>query len=123
MMTRENTPEIHVVIRLLADWLGPSLLGELCGMPSVPPLRRWLVEAPNETDEAKLRTGYEVFQILRRKEGVDVACAWMIGMNTHLVNHDGGAYPSGCPVTEIGLGYGEQVLAAARAHVQDPSAT
>jgi hypothetical protein len=120
---QEKVPEIHQVIRSLTDWLGPSLLGELCGLPGAAPLRRWLVQPPDIETEAKLRIGYDVFQILRKAEGVDIARAWMIGMNPHLVNHDGGNYPDGCPTTEIGLGYGTDVLAAARAYVQDPSVT
>lgn len=121
-MTQEE-PEIQQVVRLLTDWLGPSLLGELCGMPGAAPLKKWLVQEPDADNAAKLRDGYQAFQIIRKAEGVDIARAWMIGMNTHLENHDGGDYPDGCPTTEIGLGYGEDVLAAARAYVQDPSTT
>lgn len=120
---QEKVPEIHQVIRSLTDWIGPSLLGELCGLPGAAPLRRWLVQPPDIETEAKLRIGYGAFQILRKAEGVDIARAWMVGMNPHLENHSQCRHPDGTPITEIGLGYGDEVLAAARAYVQDPMAT
>lgn len=118
----QNEPTVQAVIRLLTDWLGPGLMGEMCGMQGAVPLKKWLVQPPTFEEESKLRTGYEAFQIIRRAEGVDLARAWMVGMNPHLDNHSECRTSDGNPLTEIGLGYGTEVLAAARAYVQDPMA-
>jgi hypothetical protein len=122
-MPESNEPTIQSVVRSLVDWLGPGLVGELCGMVGAAPLKKWLVKPPTAEEEAKLRTGYEVFQMIRRSEGVDIARAWMIGMNPLLENHSECRTPDGTPVTEIGLGHGGDVLAAARAYLQDPMVT
>ncbi len=122
----QNVPTIQAVIRSLTDWLGPNLMGEMCGMAGSVPLKKWLVTPPNVEEEGKLRTGYAAFRILRNAEGVDLARAWMVGMNPHLVDHrsDGDEFQrDGNPLAEIGLGYGREVLAAARAYVQDPMST
>lgn len=119
----ENVPTIQVVIRSLTDWLGPGLMGEMCGMAGSVPLKKWLVKPPNVEEEGKLRTGYEVFRLLRNADGVDLARAWMVGMNPHLADHgDHGSdeHRDGNPLTEIGLGYGREVLAAAHAYLHDP---
>lgn len=120
---KQNEPTIQVVMRHLSDWLGPGLMGEMCGLPGAAPLKRWQVQAPGAEEEAKLRMGHKVFRLIRSAEGADIARAWMIGMNPHLENHDEGDHPDGCPVTEIGLGYGEDVLTAACTYLQDPSLT
>lgn len=123
MGERQPTPAIQTVIRLLTDWMGPGLMGEICGMQGSAPLKKWLVKPPTAEEEAKLCTGYEAFQIIRREEGVDLARAWMVGMNSLLENHSECRTSDGTPVTEIGLGYGQEVLAAARSYVQDPMVT
>jgi hypothetical protein len=116
----QDAPEIQVVIRSLTDWIGPRLMGEMCGMVGSVPLKKWLVKPPNVEEEGKLRTGYAVFRLIRNAEGVDIARAWMVGMNPHLENHSACRTPDGNPLTEIGLGYGREVIAAARAYLQDP---
>lgn len=123
-MSTKSVPTIQTVVRSLTDWLGPALVGEMCGMQGAAPLKKWQVKPPNVEEEGKLRTGYEAFQIIRKAEGVDIARAWMLGMNPHLENHsgaDGGSTGrDGNPIIETGLGYGRDVLAAARAYIQDP---
>jgi hypothetical protein len=118
-----EAPTVQAVIRSLADSLGPGLMGEMCGMEGSAPLKKWLVRPPNVEEEAKLRFGCEAFRIVRNIDGADIARAWMIGMNPHLENHSQCQHPDGTPVTEIGLGYGGEVLAAARAYAQDSMAT
>lgn len=119
----QNVLTIQTVIRSLTDHLGPGLMGAMCGMQGAAPLKKWLVKPPNVEEEGKLRTGYEAFQIIRKAEGADIARAWMIGMNPHLENHQGESSVDGNPIFEIGLGYGRDVLTAARAYAQDPSLT
>lgn len=114
---------IQAVIRSLTDSLGPGLMGEMCGMEGAVPLKKWLVKPPTMEEEVKLRLGYEAFRIIRNAEGADIARAWMVGMNPHLENHSACRHSDGNPITEIGLGYGDEVLAAARAYVEDPSVT
>lgn len=116
----ENAPAIQVVIRSLTDWLGPRLMGEMCGMAGSVPLKKWLVQPPNAEEEEKLRAGYTAFRLIRNEEGADLARAWMYGMNPHLENHSVCRTPDGNPITEIGLGYGREVIAAAQAYLQDP---
>lgn len=119
-------PTIQVVIRSLTDWIGPDLMGVMCGMKGSAPLKKWMVRPPNIEEEAKLRTGYEAFRIVRKVDSVEVVRAWMVGMNPHLVNHDEDSDPEwvdGTPVIEIGLGYGREVLTAARAYAEDPMLT
>jgi hypothetical protein len=108
----QDVPEIQAVIRSLTDWLGPRLMGEMCGMVGSVPLKKWLVKPPNVEEEGKLRTGYAAFRLIRNAEGVDIARAWMVGMNPHLDDRN--------PLTEIGLGHGRDVMMAARAYLHDP---
>lgn len=113
-MTKQE-PAIQVVVRSLVNWLGPDLVGEMCGLDGPAPVKRWQVQSPDAEQEVKLRIGYKVFRILRQAEGVDVARAWMFGMNPLLDDAN--------PVTSIGEGNGEAVVAAARAHSEDPMLT
>lgn len=114
-MKQKEVPTIQVVVRSLTNWLGPALVGELCGLNGPAPLKRWQVQPPSVDEEAKLRTGHEVFTILRRAECADTARAWMIGMNPLLEDKN--------PIDEIGHGNGRNVLAAARTYLQDPMIT
>lgn len=119
----DGTPTVQAVIRSLTDSLGPRLMGEMCGMQGAAPLKKWLVRPPSVEEEGKLRFGYEAMRIVRNSDGADVARAWMVGMNPHLENHSECRTDDGNPITEIGLGYGREVLAAARAYAQDPMMT
>ena len=125
-MSTQEVPTIQVVIKSLTDWLGPDLMGVMCGMKGSAPLKKWMVRPPNIEEEAKLRTGYEVFRIVRKVDSLEVAQAWMVGMNPHLRDHDENSDPAwddGTPVVEIGLGDGRDVLTAARVYPKDPSLT
>jgi len=120
---KQEPLEIQVIVRSLVNSLGPGLVGEMCGMPGAAPVKRWQVRPPDVSEEEKLRIGYEVFQMIRKVEGAEIAMSWMIGMNPLLDNHSACRTKDGTPVTEIGLGYGREVIAAARAYLQDPMLT
>lgn len=122
-MTQQSVPEIQTVIRSLNNWFGPNLIGEMCGMKGAAPLKKWLVRPPNAEEEARLREGYAVFRALLQGADADIARVWMLGMNPHLIDHSDRGMHDGNPVTEIGLGYGADVMAAVRAFLEDPMLT
>lgn len=113
-MTQQE-PTVQVVIRSLTDWIGPLLTGEMCGMRGSAPLKKWLVKPPTPEEEAKLRTGYTVLRMIRNAESIEIARAWAVGMNPLLGDEN--------PLTVIGEGRGEEVIAAARVYLADPMVT
>lgn len=114
-MNSPNQPGIRTVLSYLTDKLGPSLVGATCGLEEPAPLKTWTVRPPDVETEAKLRMCYQVTKLLTEREGVDIARAWLIGMNPQLADEN--------PLAEIGRGNGNAVLLAAKSYLEDPMLT
>jgi hypothetical protein len=108
-------PDVRSLISQMADGLGPELIGAMCGLEGSAPLKTWMIQPPDGEIEAKLRTGHKVFKVLREAEGVDIARAWLMGMNPLLADAN--------PLFEIGAGHGDTVLLAAWSYLEDPMLT
>lgn len=115
MSEEKRVPSVKEVVHRLVDVLGPTITGVTAGLPGPAPVKTWMVRPPNVEQEAKLRTAYEVVELIAANESPEIALIWMCGMNPHLADDN--------PAFEIGRGNGRDVLIAARSYVQDPSVT
>lgn len=115
MSSDERIPSIKEVVHRLVDVLGPTITGVTAGLPGPAPVKTWMVRPPNIEQEGKLRTAYEVVELIAENESPEIALIWMCGMNPQLGDDN--------PAFEIGRGNGRDVLVAARAYVKDPMVT
>lgn len=107
-----ETPSIQAVLRYLNDVLSSGLIGVVAGLEGSAPLKTWMVRTPGAEIEGKLLVAYDVVKKIHRAECAQTAFNWMCGMNPHLGDKN--------PALEIGAGNGQEVLAAARAYLNDP---
>lgn len=108
---REATVDVRSIAEFLVEHLGPRLLALTVGVDDRT-VRRWAREAnaaPRLESEMRLRSAYQVFQMLQQVEAPSTIRAWFMGMNPQLDDRS--------PAEGIRDGDTKAVLAAARAFV------
>jgi hypothetical protein len=103
-------PSIETLLVKMEDWLGPRLVGAICGLDEKVTTETWAVQPLSSEMELQVRIGYTVFRAITETEGPDMARAWMIGMSPLLGDSS--------PIQEIGAGRGQEVLAAVRVYLE-----
>lgn len=101
----------------MVDAVGAKLTAAACGVPRAVTVAAWADGAapPAVTELVRLRGLYLVWQLVAEAEGADVAKAWLISTNILL----GGD----APIAALREGSVDEVIAAARAHVENRPAT
>lgn len=110
-VAREASVDARSIAEFLAEHLGPRLLALTVGVDGRT-VRRWSREADAALrleSEMRLRSAYQVFQMLQEVEAPATIRAWFMGMNPQLDDRS--------PAEGIRDGDAKAVLAAARAFV------
>lgn len=110
-VARESSVDVRSIAEFLVEHLGPQLLALTVGVDDRT-VRRWAREAnaaPRFESELRLRSAYQVFQMLQQVEAPSTIRAWFMGMNPQLDDRS--------PAEGIRDGDAKAVLAAARAFV------
>lgn len=100
------------VVEYLEDALGRPLVAHMAGVDPKT-ITRWTSAErtnPRDDSEAKLRTSYQVFQMLAELDSPHTVRAWFIGLNPQLDDTS--------PASAIHDGNLKDVLVAARAFVR-----
>lgn len=75
------------VVSFLQDLLGRRLVAYVAGVKDAKTVSRWAngeVESVRQESEARVRTAYEVAQLLVRFDSPRIVKAWFIGLNPQL---------------------------------------
>lgn len=99
------------ITRFLAQQLGTKLVAYLAGVQDPGTVTRWAngTRTPNHDSELRLRTAFQVFQMLQAEESPHTVRAWFIGINPQLEDVS--------PVTALRDGRMTDLMMAARAYV------
>ncbi len=106
------TTPMSDVVSFLQDLLGRRLVAYVAGVKDAKTVSRWAsgeVESVRQESEARVRTAYEVAQLLVRFDSPRIVKAWFIGLNPQLDDIP--------PAEAIREGKLKEVKAAARAFV------
>lgn len=100
------------VVSFLQDLLGRRLVAYVAGVKDAKTVSRWAngeVESVRQESEARVRTAYEVAQLLVQFDSPRIVKAWFIGLNPQLGDIS--------PAEAIKEGKLKEVKASARAFV------
>jgi len=108
-----RTAELDVadIAAFLQENLGQRLTALLAGIADPKGVGRWAQgkHAPHHDAEVRLRTAYQVFQLVLSAESPHTVRAWFIGLNPQLDDTS--------PAEAIAAGRLQEVMAAARSFV------
>jgi hypothetical protein len=78
--------EITAIVQSLQETLGQRLTAVVAGVSDAKAVGKWAKGArdPQPETEAKLRSAFQVTQLLLERESPDTVRAWFIGMNPDL---------------------------------------
>lgn len=98
------------IVRFLRENLGVTLTAGLAAVDSRT-IARWVADqvTPRQEAEKKLRSAYQIFQLLAQEEAPATVRAWFMGMNEQLEDLS--------PVEAIAAGRAREVLVAARSFI------
>jgi hypothetical protein len=116
LIERAHRQSVHAsaaeVAGYLRELLGRRLVAYIAGVKDVKTVTRWAsgeVENVRDENEQRLRTAYEIVQILVRFDSPRVVKAWFIGLNPQLGDTS--------PAEAIHDGDLKEAMSAARAFV------
>ncbi|MFG2094425.1 XRE family transcriptional regulator [Streptomyces sp. NPDC048612] len=100
------------IARFLQENFSQRVTAHIAGIEDAKQVGKWCKEqsTPRFESEVRLRTAYQVFQLIQHAENCHTARAWMIGMNPQLEDD--------APLQAIADDRFKDVMAAARAYLQ-----
>jgi len=100
--------DISAVASFLQDALGQKLVGYIVGINDHKAVGAWASgeRSPRSTSEEKLRTTFQIFNLLQESESEHTVRAWFVGLNPQLFDQS--------PATVLREGDARDVLIAAK---------